>query len=100
VNDRGRRYAKWAGDVFAAVGLVVFEAVALLGVVLGALPFVLGGVVGAWMVPVSLAALTVCAGIFTAVAWSVSMRVTATVQGLLAGCCLVMLLIGLGGGFT
>ncbi|WP_093496869.1 hypothetical protein [Streptomyces sp. Ag109_O5-10] len=82
------------------MGLVVFEAVALLGVVLGALPFALGGVVDAWIVPAGLAALTVCAGIFTAVAWSVSMRVTATVQGLLAGCCLVMLLIGLGGGFT
>ncbi|MGY4928566.1 hypothetical protein [Streptomyces sp. 900105755] len=82
------------------MGLVVFEAVALLGVVLGALPFVLGGVVGAWIAPVTLAGLTVCAGIFTAAAWSVSMRVTATVQGLLAGCCLVMLLIGLGSGFT
>ncbi|MFJ9351032.1 hypothetical protein [Streptomyces sp. NPDC101237] len=82
------------------MGLVVFEAVALLGVVLGSLPFVLGGAVGAWITPVGLASLTVCAGIFTAVAWSMTMRVTATVQGLLASGCLVTLLIGLAGGFT
>ncbi|MEU2427480.1 hypothetical protein ABZ619_41955 [Streptomyces sp. NPDC007851] len=82
------------------MGLLVFEAVALLGVFLGALPFGLGGVVDAWIAPVSLAALTVCAGIFTAVAWSMSKRVSATVQGLLAGCCLVVLLVGLGSGFT
>jgi xanthine/uracil permease len=95
VNDTGVRYAKWAGDAVAAVALVVFEAVGLLGAGLGTVLFALAGVRVGWVAPVYLGALAVCAGIITAAAWSVRMRITAMVQGLVTGCCLVTLLIGL-----
>lgn len=95
VNDAGRRYAKTVGDVAAAVTLVVFEAVGLIGAILGLMLFTFGK---PWVTPVCLGGLAVCAGIIAAGAWTVHLRVTAAVQALVTGCCLVTLLIGLSGG--
>ncbi|MFD9392256.1 hypothetical protein ACFWBB_16480 [Streptomyces sp. NPDC060000] len=100
MNNGSRRYARRAADVAVAVALVVFEAVALLGVILGAMPFVFTGVWGEWLAPVCLGVLAVCAGLTGAGAWTVRLRVTAMVQGLVTGCCLVTVLIGLSGGLA
>ncbi|MFD4601849.1 hypothetical protein ACFWPQ_27895 [Streptomyces sp. NPDC058464] len=91
-----RRYAKWAGDVVAAAVMVVFEAVALFAVMLGLFWFTRGAT---WVTPACLGGLAVCAGIIAAASWSTRMWVMATVQGLVTGGCVVMLLIGLTGGF-
>ncbi|WP_181808150.1 hypothetical protein [Streptomyces shenzhenensis] len=81
-----RRYARWAGDVVAAVALVAFEAVALFGV-LAVLTF---GTYGASWVPlVCVGGLALCTGIIAAAAWSARTWVTAAVQGLVTGGCLV-----------
>ncbi|MFF3849381.1 hypothetical protein [Streptomyces sp. NPDC002328] len=97
MSDAGRRYAKWAGDVVAAVTLLVCEAVGLSAAILVSLLLTHGKL---WVTPVCLGGLAGCAGIIAAGAWVVHLRVTATVQGLVAGCCLVTVLIGLGGGFA
>ncbi|MEU9238367.1 hypothetical protein [Streptomyces sp. NPDC048385] len=81
-----RRYARWAGDVVAAVALVVSEAVALFGV----LTVLMLGTSGASWVPLACGGgLALCTGIIAAAAWSARMWVTAAVQGLVTGGCLV-----------
>ncbi|MFK0153560.1 hypothetical protein ACIQVK_16005 [Streptomyces sp. NPDC090493] len=77
---------KWAGDVVAAVAMVVFEAVALLAAV-GVLS--LGTRGAAWVAPACLGGLILCAGIIAAAAWSARMWVTAAVQTLVTGACLL-----------
>ncbi|MGW3126230.1 hypothetical protein [Streptomyces sp. NPDC001123] len=81
-----RRYAKWAGDLVTAVAMVVFEAVALFG----AMAMLTLGTSGAAWVPLAgLGGLALCAGIVAAAAWSARMWVTAVVQGVVTGSCLV-----------
>ncbi|MFF7474903.1 hypothetical protein [Streptomyces sp. NPDC008092] len=84
-----RRYVKWAGDVVAAGAMVVFEAVALLGALA---VLTLGTRGAAWVPPACLGGLALCAGIIAAAAWSARMWVTAVVQGLVTGGCLVVVI--------
>ncbi|MER6219010.1 hypothetical protein ACWCYL_03365 [Streptomyces sp. 900105755] len=81
-----RRYAKWAGDVVAAVAMVVFEVVALLGTQVLLLLYTHAA---GWVLPVDLGGLALCAGIIAAAAWTVRMWVTAVVQALVTGGCLL-----------
>ncbi|MER6536310.1 hypothetical protein ABT215_21360 [Streptomyces sp900105755] len=89
-----RRYAKWAGDAVAAVAMVVFEAVSLAG------PLVLLSLythAAVWVLPVCLGALALCAGIIAAAAWTARMWVTAVVQALVTGGCLLAVISFPGG---
>ncbi|MFG2952257.1 hypothetical protein ACGF5O_00825 [Streptomyces sp. NPDC048291] len=86
MDDGVRRYAKWTGDVVAAVAMAVFEAVA----VFGALAILtLYTFAAAWVPLACLGGLALCTGIIAAAAWSARMWVTAVVQGLVTGVCLV-----------
>ncbi|MEU9347574.1 hypothetical protein AB0D74_40895 [Streptomyces sp. NPDC048278] len=80
------RYAKWTADVVAAVAMAVFEAVALFGALA---VLTLGTMGAAWVPPACLGGLALCAGIIAAAAWSTRLWVTAAVQGLVTGGCLV-----------
>jgi hypothetical protein len=90
-----RRYAKWVGDAVAAVAMVVFEAVALFGVLA---VLTLGTSGAAWVPRSCLGGLALCAGIIAAAAWSARMWVTAALQGAVAGVCLVAVIDLWGGG--
>ncbi|MEU0677038.1 hypothetical protein ABZ330_29890 [Streptomyces sp. NPDC006172] len=97
MKDVSTRWAKGAADVILAVVLVGGEAVAWLAAVLLSM---LLAVTGPWLPLVCLSVFAVCAGGIAAGAWSLRLWVTSAVQALVAGGCLVMLLIGLSDGFV
>ncbi|MER5978416.1 hypothetical protein ABT142_18115 [Streptomyces sp. NPDC001857] len=93
MKDVSRGWAKSATDVILAVVLVGGEAVAWLTAVL--LSMLLAVDTEPWVPPACLGAFAVCSGLIAAGAWSLRLWVTAAVQALVTGCCLVMLLISL-----
>ena len=94
VDGGFRRYAKWAGDAVAAVAMVVVEAVAVFGALAILMLYTFAA---AWVPLACLGGLALCAGIIAAAAWSARMWVTAVVQGLVTGVCLVAVIDLCGG---